>query len=187
MLTGDMTNVLDIHMANGCKCKMKESKIIGFCHCRLHKGYLNASILKEHECLRKNCFYLEKYEDRPFWVQREKAKEKKLKSKEQMKALQNRLLGIEEELEKLVEAAQGIADRMGYPIVITRVSRKADSSNDYEYIINYVSDDRYNDWHEYFDLVLFLGKCHGGRYTLRHLRHPNGEYASIDDWYSRKR
>ena len=87
MLTGDMTNVLDIHMANGCKCKMKESKIIGFCHCRLHKGYLNASILKEHECLRKNCFYLEKYEDRPFWVQREKAKENKLKSKEKMKAL----------------------------------------------------------------------------------------------------
>ncbi len=104
-----------------------------------------------------------------------------------MKDLQNRLIGIEEELEKLVEAAQGIADRMGYPIIITRVSRKADSSNDYEYIINYVSDDRYNDWHEYFDLVLFLGKCHGGRYTLRHLKHPNGEYASIDDWYSRKR
>jgi len=187
MLTGEMTNVIDIHMANGCKCKMKESKIIGYCHCRLHKGYLNSYILKEHECLKKNCFYLEKYEDRPFWTQREKKKEKKQKNKEQMKILKNKLLGIDAELEKLVDAAQRLADGMDYPIVITRIAHKVTSDKDYEFIINYVSDDLFDDWHLYFDLAISLAKCYGGKYNLRHLKLPNGKYASINDWNNRRK
>ena len=82
----------------------------------------------------------------------------------------------------LLEAAQGIADRLEYPIIITRVAPKISSTNKYEYIINYVSDLRTDDWHDYFDLALLKGKCHGGRYTLKHMKFPNGDYVLTSDW-----
>lgn len=52
------------------------------------------------------------------------------------------------------------------------------------YIINYVSDVLANDWYDYFDLALTMAKCNGGKYYLRHMRFPNGDYVSISDWLS---
>lgn len=84
----------------------------------------------------------------------------------------------------LVKSAQGIADKLNYPIIITRVAPQRASESKYEYIINYVSDLLANDWHDYFDLVVTMAKCHGGKYYLRHMRFPNGDYVSISDWVS---
>lgn len=50
---------------------------VGYCHCKKHKGRLSVKMLKNHQCLGKQCPFLEKYEDHPYWEQRKKKKEKK--------------------------------------------------------------------------------------------------------------
>ena len=47
-----------------------EQNAIAFCHNPQHVGYLNANIMKAHKCLEKQCKYLNKYEERPYWIQR---------------------------------------------------------------------------------------------------------------------
>ena len=52
-------------------------------------------------------------------------------------------------------------------ILITSVTR----INSHRYIINYVSEDRYNDWSEYFSLALMLREYfNGGTYILNHIK-----------------
>ena len=56
------------------------------------------------------------------------------------------------------------------------------------YIVNYVSEDRYNDWSEYFSLALMLREhFNGGTYILNHIKTPDGYYATINDFYNRKK
>ena len=52
-----------------------------YCHNRSHKGYLSVKALKEHECLRKQCCFLQKLEH-PYWEQRERIKEERRKKKD---------------------------------------------------------------------------------------------------------
>ena len=47
---------------------------IGYCWCKTHRGYLTEKILKDHECLQKNCRYLEKFPNEAFWQRRIKTK-----------------------------------------------------------------------------------------------------------------
>ena len=51
------------------------SKCVAYC-CRKGK-YLTVKQLRIKECLRKQCSYLQKIEDRPFWKYREQIKNKK--------------------------------------------------------------------------------------------------------------
>ena len=52
----------------------RKNKVIGFCRYHLHIGALTAALIRQHECLQKECPFLEKYEDKPFWKEREKKK-----------------------------------------------------------------------------------------------------------------
>ena len=38
------------------------SKLIGYCWCDTHKGYIGKSHLKKHKCDRKNCSFFERLE-----------------------------------------------------------------------------------------------------------------------------
>lgn len=51
--------LLDIH--NGIKHNR-----IGYCHNKIHQGYLTSTSLKEHKCLEKRCTFLQKF-DCPYW------------------------------------------------------------------------------------------------------------------------
>ncbi len=62
-------------------------RAVGFCHYRQHQGYLSVKQLKNHNCLGKQCPYLQKYEDNIFWIRRVEIKElKKAKKLELMAA-----------------------------------------------------------------------------------------------------
>ncbi len=176
----------EFRLADGTWRKIKETKLIGYCHCKHHSGYLTAALLREKDCLAKRCLYLEKHEDHPFWIQLQKEKAK-ANHRPSLSDIRSRLANPDEKLEALVTAAQQICDDEGYPIVITNIAHKSNAEVNYEYIINYVSDDLYDDWHAYFNLALLLGKKCGGKYTLKHVKLPNGEYASIDDWNNRRK
>lgn len=54
-----------------------KNKAVAYCHCKAHKGNLSVKMLKQHECLGKQCPYLEKYESHDYWRQREALKAKK--------------------------------------------------------------------------------------------------------------
>lgn len=58
---------------------------IGYCHYKLHKGYLSWKAVKSHDCLGKQCPYLEKYMDKPVWVQWRKAQARKKALKKKQK------------------------------------------------------------------------------------------------------
>ena len=75
-----------------------------------------------------------------------------------------------------------MSDRLEYDIIITRAVPKNNMLKNYEYIINYVSDSSKDDWFKYYDIALMLGKLYGGKYYLKHMKHPDGSYVTIDDW-----
>ncbi len=160
--------------------------IAGICHNNIHKGYLDIKLLQRHDCINKKCPFLERFEDYPFWISqasaaRVKAKQSRKYAKEREKSKRlNEISSVK--MSVLLEYAQNIAAILEYPIIITRVAPKRSSANDYEYVINYVSDLCADDWHDYFDLALSMGKCYGGKYTLKHMKFPNGDYVSISEW-----
>lgn len=49
------------------------SKAVGYCY--YHQAALTTKTLKGHECLKKQCDCLKKYEDHDFWRQHEQKKE----------------------------------------------------------------------------------------------------------------
>ena len=68
----------------------RNQRPLGYCHCRIHKGYLNKNLMKKHACLSKGCVFLEKYKEHPYWEKRDgKRKDKKNKKQLQKKYLEN--------------------------------------------------------------------------------------------------
>lgn len=60
----------------------RKDRAVGYCHNPKHMGFLSVKNLKLHKCLAKQCRYLHKYEDRQFWIDREKKKaDKKARKK----------------------------------------------------------------------------------------------------------
>ena len=55
--------------------QMKKNKACGWC--RYHDCCISVKQLKEKKCLSKECHYLVKYENHPWWDQREREKAKK--------------------------------------------------------------------------------------------------------------
>lgn len=152
------------------------SRLIGYCHIRNHPGYLTAQLLREHECLRKKCPFLERFETADFWKARQVSKQCKKKRllSENMK---------NETLNELIELAQQFANNLEYPIVITSITDNLYC--DGEYIINYVSDRAINDSHTYAELKRRMHKYLGKQFVLRHIKHPDGGFATIEDYQHR--
>lgn len=48
----------------------REVDPVGFCICNTHKGFLSTDLLKKHQCLRKQCCFLKRYESHPYWNRR---------------------------------------------------------------------------------------------------------------------
>lgn len=51
------------------------NKAVGYCKC--HSAALTVRTLKKHECLKKQCNALKKYENHDFWRQREQKRQSK--------------------------------------------------------------------------------------------------------------
>lgn len=62
---------------------ISRNKAVGYCH--YHKAALTVRTMKCHECLKKQCDALKKYEEHDFWRQHEQKKERR-KAKKQIVA-----------------------------------------------------------------------------------------------------
>ena len=51
------------------------NRAVGYCH--YHKAALTVKTMKGHECLKKQCDALKKYEEHDFWRQHEQKKERR--------------------------------------------------------------------------------------------------------------
>ena len=73
----EMTNTQMLYGLYG--SQISRIKAVGYC--KKHGAHLTVNTLKRHECLKKECNYLKKHEDNPYWAERAKLKEEKKMNK----------------------------------------------------------------------------------------------------------
>ena len=64
---------------------ISRSKAVGYCY--YHKAALTVKTMKCHECLKKQCDALKKYEEHDFWRQHEQKKEWRKARKQTMASI----------------------------------------------------------------------------------------------------
>ena len=62
---------------------------VGYCHLYAHQGILTTRLLKKHKCLSKNCPYIEKNQEHPYWEQRQRIKQKAKQNKKELAQMLN--------------------------------------------------------------------------------------------------
>ncbi len=78
----------------------EDGKVIGYCHNFSHLGFVTARILKKHQCMQKGCPYLNRYMDKPYWVEKERIKQDK---KRKARRLLFQVALQEDDMEKVVD------------------------------------------------------------------------------------
>lgn len=74
---------------------------VGWCNYRKHRGKLSLKQMKSHECLKKQCKYLKKNDNHPYWNQREQNKQAKKARKFETRFSEI----LEEEIKKAINNA----------------------------------------------------------------------------------
>lgn len=149
---------------------VQRRKLIGFCRCDLHKGYVTKSIYRNHKCGEKQCVFFQKFEGCPFW-----AAEKGYKRYKNLSPAQkSKIKSEEEKFVRMAEELQKLADKFGYPMKITSVRQGKHKKH---IIVFYLSDQPYNDFYRFLDLSQTFGFYRSAYVELRHVKDINGNYA----------
>lgn len=149
---------------------VQRRKLIGFCRCDLHKGYVTKSIYRNHKCGEKQCVFFQKFEDCPFWAAEKGYKRYKNLSPSQ----KSKIKSEEEKFVRMAEELQKLADKFGYPMKITSVRQGEHKKH---IIVFYLSDRPYNDFYRFLDLSRTFGFYRSAYVELRHVKDINGNYA----------
>ena len=163
--------------------------IVGFCHCKLHKGVLTKTIFNDHKCAERGCHYFEKYTDYPFWsaydrraVEKQSCMENMLREKkhhkEQEEAM-NRMTA------KILQDAQEYFDLCDEAVQVLMVQPTYDrATKQYQSVMTvyYVSEYAEDDSEDFIDLTEILAeKYKGYTFVAKHVKLPCGEYATLED------
>lgn len=65
---------MNVHFYGRLQGQASKEKAVGYCHSYRHKGRLSVKQVKKHGCLAKQCPRFEKYENHPWWEQRDRIK-----------------------------------------------------------------------------------------------------------------
>ena len=151
--------------------------IVGFCHNQQHKGFLTVTILNKHDCIEKNCHYLEKFEDYPFWIsyyrkkRAEEIKKTKLKHKKEQAKLREDKLRRKEDSYKV--QAYMFAEKYG----ITNFEITSIRQTQNVFTIFYVSNKAFNDWFDFREIAFAMSRNYRKKFVLKHVKTPDGHYA----------
>lgn len=74
--------VIQVRLLGNHFVSIRRNLLVGCCHNRLHPGKLTQKLMEEHECLRKNCRYFEKYEGSCYWRAKTASAKAQRKAKE---------------------------------------------------------------------------------------------------------
>lgn len=167
--------MIRVKLIDGSKEDAAKSTIIGYCHCALHRGALNKKLLDAHDCLGKNCSYLQKYADRPYWTEREERRAAKAASKDLRRLDREQLAEVKRVLEHL-------ASKEHLSII------SVEAPNPFSYTIFYVSDNPFPDGNQ-FPEFLQAARDHYSdkRIVLRHIKGPDGRFVTREQYRARRR
>ena len=70
----DKVSGLLVRKKNWMKNQGNKNTAIGYCHNDIHSGYLTKNMIKQHGCITKGCRFFQKYDDNPYWKEKEKKK-----------------------------------------------------------------------------------------------------------------
>ena len=164
---------------------VRKEKIVGFCKCDKHKGWLTDNLAKSHHCEEKQCVFLQKMKDHEFWEHTRLLKEKRKKRKNLIKEIKEKRSATDfnrkQRLQRMKNFAQNIVDFYNYPIILTRIAFIDEKNR--EVVLNYISDLNYNDYKKYNEILIQLGKQYKCHFLLKKGRRPDGRYATRKDWY----
>ena len=152
------------------------TNIIGYCHNLTHRGVITAKSLKEHDCLAKNCTFLEKNADHPYWSRLQEKQEQKRKNKEDRKLRkileERRRKRVRETEEEYVARANQIADELSFDnLKIISIHRTYPGCT-----IFYISDKPEDDWYEFRELAFAMSREFRRKFVLKHVKKPDGTY-----------
>jgi hypothetical protein len=166
---------------------IKSKNVVGYCSCRLHPGYMTSSTVKNHECIKKGCHFLKKYDDYGYWTAREQEELAKKKEKEAQR-LQKQIDAIKQkELQKKLDmlkivAEQLVGDLSRYDVHITKVIELSQN----KYKIFYVTDDSGFCRYEFTKYVAEnMEKSYDKSFVFTRMKNYDGSYATWYQWQHR--
>lgn len=174
---------VEVILIDDCLHYVPIKSIVGFCHCKLHTGHLLKSTMKEHECISKQCPFFNKFEDYPYWVEKENHKKKIENAQKKQQYQKDMERHFKKRKNNIRLMAQNAIDIRGIPIIITSVALQKPN----KYILNYVSNESRDDSDEYGKLIEKLDKKEIGKFYLNHIKNINGYYATIAEYKAIKK
>ena len=176
--------IVKARMLTGETISIKKRNILGWCHHKMHKGAVNKALLEQHDCLGKNCPYLERNCQCSYWASLAAQQAAKAARKEKIREEKRQQAAEEEHLIQLSESWQSYLDDMESDMYIVRVAKDAPSV----YRIFYVSDNRFADGNRYPAFLETLKFLHPHyRINLRHIRDVDGHFVTYDEYMNRAR
>ena len=173
-----------VRLLGGAIVKLNKKKIIGYCHNIIHPGKMTKEIMEKHDCLGKQCSYLAKYEDAPYWVERKKKQAAKQQAKKKKKKQKAILLNEDQSLLRLQESFQSHADSSGAKMDIIRIKK----INRTTYKVFYVSDNNFADGNRFPGFLEKMEKYYPYyRIKLQHIKDVDGHFVTRKEYYARKR
>lgn len=101
---------------------------IGYCWFKEHRGYLDPSLMLEHNCMGKGCHHFEKFQDHTYWNRIEKKKKQRAEGKAKKKQIESQKDQILQAYRDLITDVDGFAvcniEKVGNAYVIRCVLTK---------------------------------------------------------------
>jgi hypothetical protein len=180
---GPQRMIVEAKLLGNHRILISKGKLVGYCHNLIHPGKLTLKIMKEHDCLGKQCRFFEKYEDSGYWIAQEQKCREKEKRKEAKQRQKEEAQRLEDELEERKALFQSYADAFGYNLLIVRLQKESK----HHYKIFYVSENSFADGNRFPNFVgtikHYFPRC---RVELRHIRDVDGHFVTVDEYMMRK-
>lgn len=172
--------ILTVKTIEGERKDVRVKNIVGFCHYKHHKGVVTKNLFKSHNCDSRNCYYFQKFAEYPFWENLEKQKEANRTFAERKKEKKNSKIYINNDI--LADISTMVSEHP-LPTIVTSITRVSPTSIQ----INYVTNRDYDDHVDFNGIKKRLQVRHGQQFKLQHIKLPNGKYAKISDYLSRRK
>jgi len=176
--------IIKMKMLTGEVVPIRRGNVLGWCHYSMHPGAVSKTIMEKHNCLGKNCPYLERYPDTPFWVNYEAEKKAKEKKKEYLRSEKQRKAQEEQALQALAEDWRSCLEEMNSDMHIVRIAM----DSPFAYRVFYVSDNSFADGDRYPEfLVMMRQRYPRCSFHLRHIRDVDGHFVTRSEYHRRVR
>lgn len=161
----------------------KRKTIIGYCHNQIHRGSITVKLLQEHSCLEKECPFLQKLEDRPFWANLNQQNAEKAKNKKNAKR-QRKWLALEKaRMEEVTKTLQAEATSVGEGMEVIQVTRER-----WIYRVFYVSERPFADGNCFPNTLKAFHAIYRDKIiVLRHIKDQDGHAVTTEEFHKRRR